>query len=389
MINIKGNWVTFLIKSKYVVGIMSGTSLDGIDLALCAISGFGKDTQVRMLEYRSYPYPEGVVEKIRQASFDETSSVSLITSLDYELGRIYSRVYGQFLRDIDFDGTVDYVGLHGQTIHHLPDGKHKATMQIGTASHLAFDHQVDVVSNFREMDIAAGGEGAPLVPYTEWILYDDVLLQNIGGIGNITVIPKDASLDDIYAFDTGPGNMMINYATEYFFELPFDEDGKLAAQGDVIQPLLDKLMAHPYMDRVPPKSTGREMFGEDVTLEICKEYKNRPKDVIRTLTEFTVLSIKHSIDKYIKDKHDIRKIVIGGGGAYNKTLMSSLEENLDIEVLSQEDLGLSSDAKEAVAFAILANETMHKVENNVPNATGAKSPVILGQVTFGRRGGDG
>ena len=130
------------------------------------------------------------------------------------------------------------------------------------------------------------------------------------------------------------------------------------------------------------------MFGEDVTLEICKEYKNRPK-IIRTLTEFTVLSIKHSIDKYIKDKHDIRKIVIGGGGAYNKTLMSSLEENLDIEVLSQEDLGLSSDAKEAVAFAILANETMHKVENNVPNATGAKSPVILGQVTFGRRGGDG
>ncbi|HZJ87158.1 MAG TPA: anhydro-N-acetylmuramic acid kinase AnmK [Erysipelothrix sp.] len=371
-------------KDKIVVGIMSGTSLDGIDYALCKISDLDKKIDVELISYASYPYPKNILKQIKQASFDETSSVSLITQLHYELGKLYSTYLTKFIKESKFDGKIDAVGLHGQTIHHLPDKK--ATLQIGAASFMAYEHKVDVVSNFREMDIVAGGEGAPLVPYTEWLLYDDLLLQNIGGIGNITVLPKNATLDEVYAFDTGPGNMMINYATEYYYQKPFDEDGLYAAKGQVIKNLLNELLAHSYLNVKPPKSTGREMFGEDVTRDICERYPTRANDVIRTLTEFTALSIKHSIEMFVKE--DIKTLVVGGGGAYNKTLMNALKTHLNKRVLTHEDVGYSSDAKEAIAFALLAYKTMLKETNNAPKATGAKDHVILGQITYGHYGGD-
>lgn len=376
------------ITSRNIIGIMSGTSLDGIDIALVHVEGSGVDTRYELLEYSSYPYSKDIQEKVIDVSYIETSNVAKISSLHYELGQLYSDAVQGFIKDRNIDVKIDAVGLHGQTIHHLPNEEIKSTLQIGSASHLAFDLKTTVVSNFREMDIVAGGDGAPLVPYTDYIMFgnkEGLMLQNIGGIGNVTVIGKDAAIEDVFAFDTGPGNMMINTASQYFYQKDYDENGDYAKQGKRIDALYKDLCSHDYINKLPPKSTGREMFGEDMTLEYCRQYKENPKDVIYTLTEFTAETIYQSYLLFIKDKIEIDKLVISGGGAYNKMIMSGLRTRFDIPVLRQEDLGYSSDAKEAIAFALLANDTLSHIPNNIAQATGAKCPVILGQITMNPR----
>ena len=367
---------------------MSGTSLDGIDVALVRIEGSGVDTKYELLEYASYPYSKDIQDKVMDVSYVETSDVAKISTLHYELGQVYSDTVQTFIKDHQIKEKIDAVGLHGQTIHHLPNETIKSTMQIGSASHLAFDLKTTVVSNFREMDIVAGGDGAPLVPYTDYIMFgnkEGLMLQNIGGIGNVTVIGKDSAIEDVFAFDTGPGNMMINTASQYFYQKDYDENGDYAKQGKRIDSLYESLINHDYIKETPPKSTGREMFGETMTLEYCRQYQDKPNDVIYTLTEFTAETIYQSYLRFIKDKVAIDKLVVSGGGAYNQVIMKELALRFDIPVLRQEDLGHSSDAKEAVAFALLANDTLSHVPNNIPQATGAKCPVILGQITMNPR----
>jgi anhydro-N-acetylmuramic acid kinase len=236
--------------------------------------------------------------------------------------------------------------------------------------------------------MAAGGQGAPLVPHTERILYSHAdrtrLLQNIGGIGNVTLIPPKHSPIPVVAFDTGPGNMMIDEACQQLFNVSFDENGRLAAGGKIISELLEDCMNHDYMKLSPPKSTGRELFGTQYTRRLLEKYgKHKKEDLLATITMFTASSIVHHYETFIFPVYSIDEVIIGGGGSYNNTLMNMIKTQLGkrCRVYTQEEIGMSSEAKEAVAFAVLANETLSGYPSNVPSATGAFSPVILGNIT--------
>lgn len=374
---------------KFGVGLMSGTSLDGVDAVLVEIEGFGPETKLKVIDFTSLDMPDDIRVKILKACYPDTSNVALISSLNVELGEVWSKAVRKLLEQAQFDGELDFIASHGQTIYHMPLAQAdyvRSTFQIGDPSRLAYDFNTNVVFNFRMMDMIAGGDGAPLVPYSEYILYRrsdvGVLLQNIGGIGNVTVLPLNANLEDVWAFDTGPGNMMINAATQYYYNETYDRDGLYANQGSIIQQLLEKLLGMPYLKQLPPKSTGREMFGEDVVKEICEQYPNQANDVIATLTLYTAHTIANAYRDFIFEKHNISEVIVGGGGAYNQFLMSKLKELLpEVKVITQEELGFSSDAKEAIAFAILGNETLNGMYGNVPSATGAKHSVVLGQIS--------
>lgn len=375
--------------SKIATGLMSGTSLDGVDAVLVSIANEGLETQVEVLEFISYPIDDLLKTRILKNCVPETSSVAEITSLNVELGLLWCDAVDMLLSKSNYTGHIDFIASHGQTIYHQPKAEGPlvpSTLQIGDPSALAYRFKTDVVFNFRMMDMVDGGDGAPLVPYSEFILYRSdektTLLQNIGGIGNVTVIPKNATIDDVTAFDTGPGNMMINAATHYFYGKAYDKDGTYAKQGILIPELFDELISHEYLTITPPKSTGREMFGEDVVNEICQRYSDVPNDVIATLTHFTAYSITDAYKRFIIPNTPVDRVVLGGGGAYNPELVRLIKDYLsDVEVLVQEDLGYSSDAKEAIAFAVLGNETLYRQTSNVPNATGAQNHLILGQIS--------
>ncbi|MCW6665334.1 anhydro-N-acetylmuramic acid kinase AnmK [Aerococcaceae bacterium NML191219] len=366
------------------IGLMSGTSLDGIDVALCRIEGHGASTQIECLDFMVHPIPSDTKLHIKQACKSEGFTTRELCSLNFELGYLFSEAVSEMKkRNRLSDEAVDFVATHGQTVYHLPNpaaNEVKSTLQIGEAAVIAYQHNVKVIHNFRVMDVAAGGEGAPLVPFSEKILYGKenkkVVLQNIGGIGNLTYLDGDTVL----AFDTGPGNMMIDQAMLNLFGKAYDVDGQMARKGKVIRGLLDELMAHPFLKQLPPKSTGREEFGETLVEEILERYENElPEDIICTLTQFTAESIHHHCRHYLPSLPD--EVILGGGGAYNSTLKAMLTCLLpEIEVKTQEDLGFSSDAKEALAFVILGNETLHGSASNVTSVTGARHTVVLGSI---------
>ena len=375
----------------FAVGLMSGTSLDGIDAALVEINGQGKNTKVNLIEFMTLSLPSDVKEEIKVACSEEKSSVDLICSLNFKLGYLFANAVKKVCEKASIDvEKLDFIASHGQTIYHLPknrDNLVSSTLQIGEPAVISYETGVKVISNFRVMDMASGGEGAPLVPYSEYVLYgseeENVALQNIGGIGNVTVIPKGGDIDRIFAFDTGPGNMIIDEVCLRLFNLGYDEDGKIAATGKIQEDMLEDLMSHPYIYSIPPKTTGREDFGQQFVDKLLKKYCGRnSEDILSTITMFTAKSIAENYKKFILDKVKLNKVVIGGGGAHNKTLLAYLREELpNINVLTQDDIGLSSDAKEAVAFVILGNETLHSSFSNVPSATGAREKVILGNIT--------
>lgn len=373
----------------YAIGIMSGTSLDGVDAALVEITGVNEETEVELVEFASLDIPGEVNQQIRDSFSLETSNSALISSLNVELGELFADAAIKVSKQagIALD-TVDFIASHGQTIYHIPEktGKYQAsTLQIGESAVIAEKTECTVVSDFRPRDMAVGGQGAPIVPYSEYILYRHPertrLLQNIGGIGNVTVIPPSASIDQLVAFDTGPGNMIINELCQHFYNEPYDIDGKYGKEGTVHEELLNDWMNHPYILRKPPKTTGREEFGMQFVQEYVEKYNMAPNDWIATATMFTAQSIAENVTDYVTDQTDL---IIGGGGSYNPTLVQMIKDSLaTVNVIRQEDLGYSSDAKEAVAMVILGNQTLHKQPSNVPSATGAAKSVILGKVTYG------
>ncbi|CAM3580681.1 anhydro-N-acetylmuramic acid kinase AnmK [Erysipelothrix urinaevulpis] len=368
------------------IGLMSGTSLDGLDIALCKIEGFDLETSIELLAFDSIPMAQAMREKILKVSDPKTSRIDDITSLNMEIGQWYAEAITEFMKKNNLDYTLDFIASHGQTIYHIPNDtkNHKASsMQIGDPSFMALSHDCPVVFNFRMMDIAAQGEGAPLVPFTDYVQFHNkeknIVLHNIGGIANLSFLDKTKGFDDVLAFDTGPGNMMINAATMYYYQEPYDDNGDYAKQGVLIDELFETLKNNPYYDLKPPKSTGREMFGETILEPLFKQYKTVPNDVIYTLTKFTAWTIQDSYRKFLPQ--DLDQIIISGGGAYNPVLMHELQVYLpQYTILSQEDLGFSSDAKEAIAFAILGNQTLNNRPSNVPSATGANQQVIQGQI---------
>lgn len=372
------------------VGLMSGTSLDGVDAALVEIEGSGLATKVKLIHFLTLPIPDGLKREIRACCEVDRSSVKLVCSLNFKLGALFAEAVKQVCREAGVDlEELAFIGSHGQTVYHIPksDGSFvRSTLQIGEPAVIAYETKTKVVANFRVMDMAAGGEGAPLVPYTEFLLYRsgrDRILQNIGGIGNATVIPKEATLDEVFAFDTGPGNMIIDEICQRLTGLPCDRNGEWAARGKIHKPLLERLMNHPFISAPPPKLTGREVFGAPYAEELLKEWKGlQAEDWLATVTLFTARSIAENYKRFIFPMYPEAEIIISGGGSYNPTLLRMLKECLPHHrVLTQEDLGFSSAAKEAVAFTVLANEMLHGLPGNVTGATGAERRVVLGSVT--------
>ncbi|ART75328.1 anhydro-N-acetylmuramic acid kinase [Sutcliffiella horikoshii] len=379
------------------LGIMSGTSVDGVDVAIISVKGSGEELSYQQLAFDTVDIPQALRREIFKQFSPAESSVDKLCSLNFKLGELFSTAArsvvekaGLSLKDIDF------IGSHGQTIYHIPvdqkeEGLVKSTLQIGEASVLAEKFQCPVISDFRVRDMAAGGEGAPLVPYVDYLLFrsetENIALQNIGGIGNVTYLSKGGSASDVIAFDTGPGNMIMDEAVRILThgKFLFDKNGELAARGKVNEEFLNELMAHPYFTLPVPKSTGREMFGATFTRKLVDRMLEKglsSADILATVTMFTAMTIVNQLDRFLPSGGGVDTLVVSGGGAYNATLLGYLKVLGSFAVKTQEDLGFSSDSKEAVAFALLANETLFGVPNNVPSATGAAKQVVLGKLTI-------
>ena len=382
--------------SRLVIGLMSGTSADGLDAALVEISGAGPATRVRQLAFLTRPYsPEERREILRLAEGREGGSADLCR-FSFWLGEVSADVCVDVCGKAGIDPSrVDLVGSHGQTLYHIPSPgpylgrSFRSTLQLGEASVIAERLGCPVVSDFRVRDMAAGGQGAPLVPYAEYLLYrradETVGLQNIGGIGNLTVLPAGGAPEDTVAFDTGPGNMVMDQLTGRLTggRQRFDEDGRLAAQGRVHSGLLAWMMDDPYLDQKPPKTTGRERYGAayvDALTARAEELGASPLDAIATAARFTAECVRTAAERF--SPAPLSRLIVGGGGCRNPVLMDFLRRALPCPVLTNEDLGLDSDAKEAVAFAILANECVHGLCSNVPSVTGARHPVVMGKISW-------
>lgn len=385
---------------RHVVGMMSGTSVDGVDAALVEISGTDSEPKVKLLAFENKPYPPQVREKIFSLFTPANATVDKVGYMNFLLGEIYAK---SALSVIEKAGMkpekIDVIGSHGQTIWHAPipespDGIPVAyTVQIGEGSVIAERTGILTVSDFRVADMAAGGQGAPLVPFSEYLLYrrekETILLQNIGGIGNMTVMPAGAKPRDVFAFDTGPGNMIIDAVISAVTggEKTYDAGGETAAKGRVCNALLDILKEEPYYRQPLPKTTGREHFGVQYTEKILGWWKENPipvEDLLATVTDLTAYSIADAYERYVLPKYRASEIIVGGGGSYNATLLRFMKERFaphGVAVRTQEDLGLSSDAKEAVAFALMADCCMRGRANTLPSVTGAEHPAVMGKIS--------
>jgi anhydro-N-acetylmuramic acid kinase len=378
---------------RLVVGLMSGTSLDGIDAVLLRVWGSGTSTRFVPLAYREHPFPRGLRAMLLRNSIPGTSRVDDIARLNMLLPQLYADAVRALARKVRISvKSIALIGMHGQTIHHLPQpvkmfGKIvRATLQIGDPSALATLTGVPTVGNFRVADMAAGGEGAPLVPYFDWLVFRSRtrgrLLLNIGGIANVTVLPKKCTASDVVAFDTGPGNMLVDGLMQRLYRRRFDRGGETAGRGTVLPELLRNLARHPYFRRKPPKSTGREIFGEVLIEEILRKAKGeRAEDVIHTAALLTPLTVFDAYERFIRTRSPVDEIIVSGGGARNFFFLESLRELFGGIALGTADAyGINGDAKEAMCFAILANETIAGHPGNLPRVTGARRPVMLGAV---------
>lgn len=376
-----------------VIGLISGTSADGIDAALVEINK-DLDLKIRLIDFATYPYPDGLTERIINLQLG--SDVGEISYLNFYIGELFAKAAIRIAKKGGISiSEVNLIGSHGQTVYHMPrsDGSRtdmKSTLQIGEPSIVAERTGITTVADFRPRDMAAGGEGAPLTPYLHYHLFSSdrsKLIINIGGMANITYLPGRGKISDTIAFDTGPGNVMIDETFRICFrsKAGIDHGGEMAAKGNISKELLRSLMRHPFIKKDPPKTTGREEFGRILTDKVIKKGKklglNR-YDLLATVTAFTSESIVYNSMVFIK--RGAREVTVGGGGTRNKLLMKYLQKGFHpVKVSTFEDYGISSRAIEAIAFALLAYETIHGRPNNLPRVTGAKRPVIMGKIIPG------
>jgi anhydro-N-acetylmuramic acid kinase len=374
----------FRKKKMRVAGMMSGTSADGVDVAIIDFDG----QEVRQVAFEQFPYSSSFRQKIFALFRPETGRVDEICRMNFEIGEIFAASLMNLAKKKGIKlSTIDLVGSHGQTIYHIPHSP-RSTLQIGEPGIIAERTGISTVADFRPRDIAAGGQGAPLVPYADFILFQDKrkmrALQNIGGIANVTFLPAGGDVDDILAFDTGPGNMIIDRVTHLVTRgrKAYDAGGTLAAKGRVDSSLLKQLMRHSYFKRWPPKTTGREDFGLQYTdglYKAARQKKIDPLDILATVTAFTAFTITEAYTRFLPRKVD--EMIVCGGGVWNQTLLGMLRAALpETAVRPMTEFGLNPDAKEAISFAILAYTTIHGMPNNVPTATGAKRPAVLGKI---------
>ena len=377
-----------------VLGLMSGTSADGVDAAIVTIDGAPPDLSVSMCSFTCVPFDAQQRERIFSLFDPQTGKVDRICEMNFRLGEWFAAAALRAIADAGLSTEeIDLIGSHGQTIYHAvgAGAPVRATLQIGEAAVIAARTGVTTIADFRVADVAVGGQGAPLVSYVDWLLLRHPTapraVQNIGGIANVTYLPPGDDPGGVIAFDTGPGNMLIDdgAARATGGQQRYDRDGALAAAGTVNEALLAQLMAHPYLSLPPPKTTGREQFGRSFGAAVWKDARARDlsaEDVMATLTALTATSIAGAYRRFLPRVPE--EVVLGGGGASNPTLVRMLREALaPSRVVTHEALGLSSEAKEAVAFAVLAYEALHGRPGNLPTCTGAASHVVLGKLVPG------
>ena len=392
-----------------VAGVMSGTSADGINVALVEISGVGVDAPFELLAHHEYPYPQPVRRAILAAMNAQRASVADLARLNFLLGELYAAAVRAAAKKSGRE--VELVGCHGQTLYHQGEpapylGKRiAATWQTGEGAIIAARVGAPVVSDFRPADMAVGGKGAPLVPLLDYLVYRDAragrIVQNLGGIANLTAIRAGASPEQVIAFDTGPGNMVIDAAMDRLYGKPYDRDGRIAAKGQPLGAALKVLLQYRFFRRQPPKTAGREEFGREFVSDFLRHCRRaRKEDVVATATALTARSIAKAIGVFVLDRRSTQHsavstqqngdrtfsdYVVSGGGAKNRTLVNMLRaelEPLGLRLRSSDEFGVPSAAKEAVAFALLAYETWHRRPSNIPSATGARRPAILGKISY-------
>jgi len=405
-------------KPMLVLGMMSGTSADGIDSALVKISGTPPNLKIKLLGHAKQNFPPQIRKEILRVAEQNPLAPGEFSQLHARLGQLYAEAALNACKKLKISPRkVDLIGNHGQTVFHQSQpvnflrAKTASTLQIGDGSVIAGRTGITTISDFRPADIALGGQGAPLVPYVDYLLWRDKRLGrvalNIGGIANLTVIRANAKPSDVLAFDTGPGNMLIDALVSHFTRgrQRYDKNAHLAAQGNLIPLFLQTLLNDRYLRQKPPKSTGREYFGAAYTeknLALGRRLHVKPNDLIRTVTIFTALSIVDALNRFVLPKTKIHQLVVSGGGANNPLIMAQLfallnfpvaarhavpvsarpHPSSNIEVVSSSAFGIPVDAKEALAFAVLAYETLHQRPCNLPSATGARHAAILGKISY-------
>ncbi len=380
---------------RRIIGLISGTSADGVSAVVTEIAGYGLATDIEILGFDTYPYPPRLREAVFELFTPETSTVDSICGMNFVLGEFFAESARRLVEDSGLRfSEIDLIGSHGQTVHHLPrlreafGYRSRSTLQVGEPAIIARRTGVPTVADFRKADIAAGGEGAPLTPYLDFILHRHPtrsrVLQNIGGIANLTFLPAGCSVDDVVAFDTGPGNMVIDALVRRHSggTVAFDEGGGTASRGEADQALLETLLSHPYFGRRPPKTTGREEFGEDYASRVIGEGERKGlgfEDLVATATALTVESIARAYEDLLPKGGAIDEVYVSGGGAKNRFLVDSLASRIEPIPVGENDLlGVPGEAKEAVLMAVLANEFASGNPANIPKATGAGEAVVLG-----------
>jgi anhydro-N-acetylmuramic acid kinase len=391
-----------------VAGVMSGTSADGINVALIRVGSprtmWTRATRPRVshsklafkfLAQAEFPYPKAVRQAVLQAMNATDASVANLARLNFLLAELYADAILATQRR--FDLKAELIGCHGQTLYHQGQpakflGRNLAvTWQTGEGAVIAARVGVPVVSDFRPADMAAGGNGAPLVPFLDYLLYRDQqvgrIVQNIGGIANLTAIPAGASSKQVTAFDTGPGNMVIDAVTDRLYGKSYDRDGRIAASGAILEPVVSHFLRLPFFRRKPPKTAGREEFGREFAQHFVKRCGRTSKaDVVATATALTARSIADALRRFVLPRRGrFREFVVSGGGANNPTLLAMLANELrplHLTIRASDEFGLPSAAKEAAAFALMACETWNRRPSNIPSATGAKRAAILGKISY-------
>lgn len=377
----------FEMNEKLVIGLMSGTSIDGVDVALCRIR---PDLSVKFIDGLLFPYPIKIKEIIYKA-FSQNIKLDELCKLNFLIGEVFAEATNTLMSSCGLNHKdIDLIGSHGQTVYHYPfetkteNYSEKSTLQIGESSIIAERTNITVISDFRTRDIAAGGQGAPLVCYADEVFFKsnskNRAIQNIGGMGNVTVLSRHCNT---FGFDTGPGNVLIDKYVEKYFNQCFDNDGIIASHGKVNQEWLNLLLSNDYYLMPPPKTTGRELFDDIYFNKIEQSAPNNPYDAVATLTALTAKTIFDAYFKFVFPKTYIDEIVLGGGGAYNPELIKYLKQIFakNINIMTHEDFNISNKYKEAMAFALLAYTTHYGISNNVPSCTGAKFKRVLGKIT--------
>ena len=382
-----------------VLGLMSGTSADGIDVALAKIAGAAPRIHAKLENFVSLPFPREIRAAVLRVAEGAPTTTGEISQLNFRLGELFAQAalkachtFGVPLR------RIALIGSHGQTIYHQGRASRylgariASTMQIGEPAAIAARMGITTVGDFRPADVAVGGQGAPLVPFVDYLLYRDKrrgrVALNLGGIGNVTVIPRGAKPDEVFAFDTGPGNMVIDALLKHFTRgrLSYDRDAQMARRGRALPRLLNALLRDPYLRRRPPKSAGREQYGAafvEKLMALGRKEKAHPADLVCTATLFTALAVVDAMHRWVLPKTAIDQLIVSGGGVHNPLVMAQIAAGLPgIDVIPSSALGVPEDAKEAFAFAILAYETYHGRPSNLPNATGANRPAILGKICY-------